>query len=290
MLIADKWKDYELIDIGQEERLERWGKYIVRRPDPQAIWVPEKRNNFWEKADAVFVRGDKGGGKWKYQKALPERWTVTYEQLKFYVKPMGFKHMGIFPEQAANWDWMMALIRKRKEPVNVLSLFAYTGGATLACAYAGASVCHVDAAKGIVQRARENQQLSGLGKTPVRWIVDDVLKFVKREIKRGRQYDAVVMDPPSYGKGPKGEVWQIETHLDGLVQDCLQLLSPKPLFFLINSYTTGLSPTLVGNLLQLNLVGKYGGKVSSGEIGLPVSSADIIMPCGNYGRWEYPSK
>jgi len=286
MLIVDDWKDYELIDTGGEEKLERWGKYILRRPDPQAIWPINENVKQWEKPDAHYHRSESGGGSWKYHRKLPEKWVIRYGELSFYVEPTGFKHTGLFPEQAVNWKWFMNKIRKRSGTVRVLNLFAYTGGATVAAAYAGAEVCHVDASKGMVGRAKENLQLSGLAERPVRFIVDDVIKFVQREIRRGRQYEAVIMDPPSYGRGPKGELWKIEDELFDLVEMCISVLSPDPLFFLINSYTTGLSPTVLQNILTLTMKKKYGGNVSADEIGLPSSSGGLILPCGASGRWE----
>jgi len=286
MLIADDWKDYELIDTGGGEKLERWGKYILRRPDPQAIWPINEKVKQWEKPDAHYHRSSSGGGSWQFHRELPEKWTIKYGELSFYIEPTGFKHTGLFPEQAVNWKWFMKKIKKWSGTVRVLNLFAYTGGATVAAAYAGAEVCHVDASKGMVGRAKENLQLSGLGERPVRFIVDDVVKFVQREIRRGRRYEAVIMDPPSYGRGPKGELWKIEDELFGLVEMCINVLSPNPLFFLINSYTTGLSPSVLKNILTLTMKKKYGGNVSADEIGLPSSSRGLILPCGASGRWE----
>jgi len=286
MLIADDWKDYELIDTGGGEKLERWGKYILRRPDPQAIWPINEKVKQWEIPDAHYHRSESGGGSWQYHRKLPERWIIKYGDLSFYIEPTGFKHTGLFPEQAVNWKWFMNKIRKRSGTVRVLNLFAYTGGATVAAAYAGAEVCHVDASKGMVGRAKENLQLSGLRERPVRFIVDDVIKFVQREIRRGRQYEAIIMDPPSYGRGPKGELWKIEDELFDLVEMCTSVLSPDPLFFLINSYTTGLSPTVLKNILTLTMKKKYGGNVNADEIGLPSSTGGLILPCGASGRWE----
>lgn len=286
MLLADDWKDYELIDAGNGEKLERWGIYILRRPDPQAIWPCTGRKEMWNKADAHYHRSSSGGGKWEYIKKLPERWSISYGDLSFYIEPTGFKHTGLFPEQAVNWKWMIDKIKSASGPVRVLNLFAYTGGATLAAAYAGAEVCHVDAAKGMVARAKENLELSGLKHRPVRFITDDVVKFVQREQRRGRTYEGIIMDPPSYGRGPKGELWKIEEELYGLVDMCTAILSPKPVFFLINSYTTGLAPTVLKNILTISVAKKFGGHVSSDEIGLPVSSSKLVLPCGASGRWE----
>jgi 23S rRNA (cytosine1962-C5)-methyltransferase len=286
MIIADKWKDYELLDTGDGDKLERWGKFILRRPDPQIIWPIDESNDEWKKADAQYMRSKTGGGQWEDFKTLPERWTVNYGNLQFYVKAMGFKHTGIFPEQAVNWDWMMNKIENAKRPISVLNLFSYTGAATVACASAGASVCHVDAAKGMVSLAKENLHLSGLGDKPVRFIVDDVMKFVQREHRRGKEYDAIIMDPPSYGRGANGEVWAIEQHLFPLLEDCIKILSKQPLFFLINSYTTGFSPTVMKNLLEMTVAKKYEGKISCDEIGLPVKCSGLVLPCGIFGRWE----
>lgn len=286
MLIADDWKDYELIDTGNGEKLERWGKYILRRPDPQAIWPVIDQTGRWERIDANYHRSESGGGNWEYLRRLPERWTVSYGDMSFYVEPTGFKHTGLFPEQAVNWKWMASKIKSASQPVRVLNLFAYTGGATVAAAYAGAEVCHIDAAKGMVARARENLQLSGLGEKAVRFIVDDVIKFVQREKRRNRYYEGIIMDPPSFGRGPNGEVWKLEDELFGLIGLCIEVLSPQPLFFLINSYTTGLSPTVLANMLALSMGRKYSGRISSDEIGLKASSSGLILPCGSSGRWE----
>lgn len=290
MIFADDWKDFELIDAGDGEKLERWDKYILRRPDPQAIWPATGKRELWESIDAHYHRSNKGGGNWEYKRQLPEIWTVSYSvpggKLTFNVKTMGFKHTGLFPEQAVNWKWMIEKIQSVSRPIKVLNLFAYTGGATVACAYAGAEVCHVDAAKGMVQWAKENVSLSGLADRKVRFLTDDVIKFVKREIRRGNQYDAVIMDPPSYGRGPKGEKWSIENDLYDLVMLCTDLLSNNPLFFLINSYTTGLSPSVLDNVLSLSVKSKFGGRISTSEIGLKASKSDIVLPCGAVGRWE----
>jgi 23S rRNA (cytosine1962-C5)-methyltransferase len=286
MLIADSWKDYELIDTGGGEKLERWGKYTLRRPDPQAIWPAAGNEKAWAGVDAHYHRSSSGGGNWEFLKKLPPQWTVRYGELEFHVEPTGFKHTGLFPEQAVNWDWMEDKIRSAGRKINVLNLFAYTGGATVAAAHAGASVCHVDASKGMVTRARENLALSGLADRPVRFIVDDVVKFVSREKRRGSAYDAVIMDPPSYGRGPNGELWKIEDELYGLITLCMDILTPQPLFFLVNSYTTGLSPTVIGNMLRLSLQKKFGGRVTADEVGLRGTATGLILPCGAAGRWE----
>lgn len=285
MLLADDWKDYELIDTGNGEKLERWGKYILRRPDPQIIWPVGKSADMWDKADAHYHRSSSGGGSWEFKRKLPERWTVSYEGLSFYIETTGFKHTGLFPEQAVNWKWIMDKIHSAGRPVKVLNLFAYTGGATVAATHAGAEVCHVDAAKGMVGWAKENVALSGLAERPVRFITDDVFKFVQREKRRGKRYDGIIMDPPSYGRGPKGEIWKIEDALYGFIEECMDVLSDTPLFFLVNSYTTGFSPTVVGNILNMTVKKKYGGAVSCGEVGLPAKTG-MILPCGIYGRWE----
>lgn len=287
MWIADRWHDYEVIDTSNGEKLERWGSYILRRPDPQVIWnTPlDKR---WKKLNGHYHRSAKGGGSWEFFD-LPEQWTIEYplegHPLTFNLKPFSFKHTGLFPEQAANWDWFSAKIRNADRPIRVLNLFAYTGGATIAAAAAGAQVTHVDASKGMVTWAKENAVSSGLGNAPIRWIVDDCVKFVEREIRRGKTYDAIIMDPPSYGRGPKGEIWKIEEKIHPLVQLCTQLLSDDPLFFLINSYTTGLQPAVLSYMLSLELK-KWDGSVDAGEIGLPVSSNGLVLPCGASGRWE----
>ncbi len=286
MLLADKWKDYELIDTGNGERLERWGLYILRRPDPQIIWPVKEETDAWKNVDAHYHRSSSGGGSWEFRRKLPDRWTLSYGPLSFYIHLTGFKHTGLFPEQAANWEWMMSKIKSAQRPVKVLNLFAYTGGATVAAVYAGAEVCHVDAAKGMVQWAKENVRLSGLADRPVRFITDDVIKFVRREKRRGNFYDAVIMDPPSYGRGPKGEVWKIEDQLYDFVEECVGVMSEYPLFFLINSYTTGFSPIVLENILKMTIPAKFGGHVSSGEVGIPVSSTGLVLPCGTYGRWE----
>ena len=285
MYCATDWKDYELLDAGGGEKLERWGDVVLRRPDPLAIW-PLRETAVWKNADARYHRSSSGGGHWEFMKPLEERWVVSYDRLSFYVKPTGFKHTGLFPEQAVNWRWMIDKIRNAQNPVKVLNLFAYTGGATLACAFAGAEVCHVDASKGVVQWAKQNLHLSGLGSRPVRFITDDVFKFVQREIRRGHTYDAIVMDPPSYGRGPNGEMWKLETHLYPFVESCLAILTKRPLFFLINSYTTGISPTVLHNVLQLTLGKSFGGRITCGEIGLPITASGLVMPAGILARWE----
>ena len=284
MWLSDEWKDYEVIDTSSGEKLERWGKYILVRPDPQVIWSTPKNHPLWRKYDAKYSRSNTGGGKWS-NLHLPEQWQVRYKELTFNVKPMNFKHTGIFPEQAANWDYIMRKIRSAGRDISVLNLFAYTGGATLAAAAAGASVTHVDASKGMVTWAKENAAASGLADAPIRWLVDDCVKFVEREIRRGNHYDAIIMDPPSYGRGPKGEIWKIEDAIHPLVKLCTKILSDDPLFFLINSYTTGLAPAVLTYMLATEMK-KYKGHVDSQEIGLPVKSNGLVLPCGASGRWE----
>jgi len=287
MYIADQWTDFEVIDTGKGDKLERWGNYILRRPDPQIIWPIHDENNQWRKADAHYHRSSSGGGEWQIKnKQLPERWTISYGDLRFHIKPTSFKHTGLFPEQAVNWSWMMDKIKGANRPIRVLNLFAYSGGATVACAAAGAEVCHVDASKGMVQWAKENAELSGLQDAPIRYITDDVFKFVQREQRRGRTYDAIIMDPPSYGRGPKGETWKLEENLFPFLQTCTSILSDQPLFMLINSYTTGLSPTVLQHILHWSMSSKYGGKISCGEIGLPITNSGLTLPCGILGRWE----
>jgi len=286
MFVADDWKDYELIDTGNGERLERWGSHILRRPDPQVIWPVTTGTGMWEKADGYYHRSSKGGGSWEFIRELPERWVIRYEGFSFYIKTTGFKHTGLFPEQAANWKWLIRKIQSQSKPVQVLNLFAYTGGATVAAASAGAAVCHVDAAKGMVAWAKENLNRSGLQDRPTRFIVDDVFKFVQREKRRGHFYEGVIMDPPSFGRGPNGEVWKIEDKLYELVSACAEILAPEPLFFLINSYTTGLAPAVLKNMLQLTVFKRFGGEVTAAEVGLPVSASGIILPCGASARWE----
>ena len=284
MFIADGWKDFEVLDTGGGEKLERWGDILLARPDPQVIW-PRENEALWQKAQAHYTRSERGGGAWEFREKLPEKWTVSYKGLKFYVRPTGFKHTGLFPEQAANWDAMAELLKKRPG-ARVLNLFAYTGGATLACAAAGAHVTHVDAAKGMVQWAKENRELSGLRETSFRFIVEDALAFVRREIRRGSRYDGIVMDPPSYGRGPSGEVWKLENELYGLVSTCAEALSDDPLFFFINSYTTGFQPSVLSNLLDRCVVRRFGGTADCGELCLPVTAGGVL-PCGASGRWRH---
>lgn len=285
MNIARDWKDYEILDMANGEKLERWGNIYLVRPDPQIIWKDKSYPEKWKKADARYSRSNTGGGSWSYQKRLPEAWQVKYKELTFNIKPMGFKHTGLFPEQAVNWDWMIDKIKGANREIKVLNLFAYTGGATVACSFAGASVCHVDSSKGMVSWAKENVASSGLADRPVRFIIDDVMKFVQREIRRGNKYDAIIMDPPSYGRGKNGEVWQFENNIADLVELCSEVLSDNPLFFLINSYTTGISSKVLENILTLKLKMRK-GKYSSGEIGLPMKDSSLVLPCGIYGRWE----
>ena len=285
MWIANQWKDYEVIDTSKGEKLERWGDYQLVRPDPQVIWDTKRNLSGWKKPNARYHRSSKGGGEWEFIN-LPEQWSIQYKELTFQLKPFSFKHTGLFPEQAVNWDWFSKKIKEANRPIKVLNLFAYTGGATLAAAAAGASVTHVDASKGMVTWAKENAKSSGLEDAPIRWLVDDCGKFVEREIRRGNHYDGIIMDPPSYGRGPKGEIWKIEDCVYPLVQNCAKLLSDNPLFFLINSYTTGLAPAVLTYMLGLEVEKKFGGKVSSDEIGLPVSSTGLVLPCGASGRWE----
>ena len=284
MWLSKDWKDYELLDCGSGEKLERWGKYILVRPDPQAIWDTPRTLSGWNRPHARYARSSTGGGQWA-KKEVPERWTVGYKGLTFNIKPMNFKHTGLFPEQAANWDFCMDAIRNAGRPISVLNLFAYTGGATVACAAAGASVCHVDAAKGMVAWAKENAQSSRVADKPIRWIVDDCAKFVEREIRRGRKYDAVIMDPPSYGRGPSGEVWKLEENLYPFVELVSGVLSDEPLFVILNSYTTGLSPSVLTYMLQTVIGGRFGGHTVSDELGLPVSATGLALPCGATGRW-----
>ena len=284
MIISDKWNDYEILDMANGEKLERWGNIILIRPDPQIIWKDKSKPALWKKANAHYHRSKSGGGEWEYIKNVPKAWQIKYKNLTFNLKPMGFKHTGLFPEQAVNWDFMMNKIKNANRPIKVLNLFAYTGGATVACAAAGASVCHVDSSKGMTAWAKENFAYYGLADRPVRFIIDDVIKFVQREIRRGNKSDAIVMDPPSYGRGANGEVWNIEESLYTLVELCKEVLSDKPLFFLINSYTTGLSPTILANILKMTI--KKKGKVICGEVGLPMKDSDYILPCGIFGRWE----
>ncbi len=285
MEIAKDWKDYEILDMSNGEKLERWGDIILTRPDPQIIWKEKTYPKEWNKSYAKYSRSNTGGGAWQYKRKVPESWQVHYKELTFNIKPMGFKHTGLFPEQAVNWDWMINKIKSSKREINVLNLFAYTGGATVACSYAGAKVCHVDSSKGMVSWAKENVISSGLANRPVRFIIDDVTKFVQREIRRGNKYDAIIMDPPSYGRGKNGEVWHFENNISDLIELCSKVLSDNPLFFLINSYTTGISSKVLENILNLKLKRKK-GKLSSGEIGLSMKNSDLVLPCGIYGRWE----
>ena len=282
--VAENWKDYECIDAGNGEKLERWKDVILRRPDPIALWPIDPSDAAWEHPHAHYHRSNKGGGHWEYKERIPESWTIRYRNLRFKVSPTGFKHTGLFPEQAANWDWFGGLIKNAGHPVKVLNLFAYTGGATLAAAASGAAVTHVDASKGMVGWARENARSSGLAEAPIRWIVDDCMKFVEREIRRGNHYDGIIMDPPSYGRGPKVEIWKIEDAIHPLIHLCAQLLNEKPLFFLVNSYTTGLAPAVLTYMISLELK-SFGGTVDSQEIGLPVTSTGLVLPCGASGRW-----
>lgn len=284
MWIADNWKDYEVIDTSCGEKLERWGKYILLRPDPQVIWNTQKQVKEWNKLNGHYHRSSKGGGEWEFFN-LPQEWSIHYGELTFHLKPFSFKHTGLFPEQAANWDWFSKLIKKADRPIKVLNLFAYTGGATLAAAGAGACVTHVDASRGMVNWAKENAASSGLADAPIRWLVDDCVKFVEREIRRGNTYDGIIMDPPSYGRGPKGEVWKIEESIYPFVELTAKLLSDKPLFFLINSYTTGLQPAVLSYMIHTTVVKKVGGCVEASEIGLPVTSNGLVLPCGASGRW-----
>ena len=291
MFVADKWKDYEVIDTSGGEKLERWGKYLLVRPDPQVIWNTERRDPGWRKINARYHRSKSGGGDWEFID-LPKTWSIGYRlggsDLRFHLKPFSFKHTGLFPEQAANWEWSYKLIRKAVSggrTIRVLNLFAYTGGATIAAAAAGASVTHVDASKGMVTWAKENAAASGLADAPIRWLVDDCRKFVEREIRRGNTYEAVIMDPPSYGRGPKGELWKMEENIHEFVQLAAKLLSKRPLFFLINSYTTGLAPAVLTYLIETEVGARFEGRTDSQEVGLPVTDTGLILPCGAAGRW-----
>ncbi|HJJ05277.1 MAG TPA: class I SAM-dependent methyltransferase [Clostridiaceae bacterium] len=286
MNIANNWKDYEILDMANGEKLERWKDVYLVRPDPQIIWKDKSFEEKWNKVNAKYIRSNTGGGMWKYNKKIPDKWQIKYKDLTFNIKPMGFKHTGLFPEQAVNWDWMINKIKNSNREIKVLNLFAYTGGATVACLWAGASVCHVDSSKGMVAWAKENVISSNLQDRKVRYIVDDVVKFVNREIRRGNKYDAIIMDPPSYGRGANGEVWKFEENICELVELCSKVLSDNPLFFLINSYTTGISSTVLENILRLNIDKKYKGKLSNGEIGLPMTGSNLILPCGIFGKWE----
>lgn len=286
MDVAKDWKDYEILDMANGEKLERWGNITLIRPDPQIIWKEKSFPEKWKNANAKYNRSNTGGGNWNFIKPLPKSWQIKYKDLTFNIKPMGFKHTGIFPEQAVNWDWMMNKIRNSNREIKVLNLFAYTGGASVACLKAGASVCHVDSSKGMCEWAKENVASSGLRERPIRFLIDDVVKFVNREIRRGNKYDGIIMDPPSYGRGANGEVWKFEENIADLVELCMNVLSDKPLFFLINSYTTGISSQVLENLLRINIPKKVGGKFSHGELGLPMTNSKLILPCGIYGRWE----
>ena len=284
MWIANQWKDYEVIDTSTGEKLERWGDYILVRPDPQVIWNTPKNNTGWRKKNGHYHRSVKGGGEWEFWN-LPEEWSIHYKELTFHLKPFSFKHTGLFPEQAVNWDWFSELIRNAGRPIKVLNLFAYTGGATLSAAKAGANVTHVDASKGMVAWAKENAAASGLKDAPIRWLVDDCVKFVEREIRRGNQYDAIIMDPPSYGRGPKGEIWKIEESIYPFLELTSQILAEEPLFVLLNSYTTGLQPAVLSYMMNTVFVKKFGGKVEADEIGLPVKDTGLVLPCGASGRY-----
>ncbi len=291
MWIADTWKDYEVIDTSGGEKLERWGEYILVRPDPQVLWDTPRTDRRWKQKNGHYHRSSKGGGEWEFFR-LPQEWSIQYGELTFHLKPFSFKHTGLFPEQAVNWDWFSSIIKectnertKGGQPLKVLNLFAYTGGATLAAAKAGAAVTHVDASKGMVSWAKENAAASGLSDAPIRWLVDDCVKFVEREIRRGNTYDAIIMDPPSYGRGPKGEIWKIEESIFPFLRLTAQILSKDARFFLINSYTTGLQPAVLSYMLQTVITPQFGGHVEAGEIGLPVSSNSLILPCGASGRW-----
>lgn len=287
MIVSDKWKDYEILDTSNGMKLERWGKYYLLRPDPQIIWDNgDLLTKYKSLIDAVYFRSNNGGGHWENLKSIPGSWTISYENLRFNIKQMGFKHTGLFPEQAVNWDFMINKIKGTNRKIKVLNLFAYTGGASVACLSAGASVVHVDSSRGMIDWCKENVKSNGYENAEIRYLVDDVVKFVQREIRRGNHYDAIIMDPPSYGRGANGEVWNIEKDLSNLIDLCSQILSDEPLFFLINSYTTGLSPTVLSNLLKVTIGRKYTGTVSCGEVGLPITNQELILPCGIYGRWE----
>ena len=286
MWIADNWKDYEIIDTSGGEKLERWGDYILVRPDPQVMWDTPKTDKRWKHMNGHYHRSSKGGGEWEFFD-LPNEWSIGYKDLTFHLKPFSFKHTGLFPEQAVNWDWFSSIIKGAGRPVKVLNLFAYTGGATLAAAKAGAQVTHVDASKGMVTWAKENAAASGLADAPIRWLVDDCVKFVEREIRRGNTYDAIIMDPPSYGRGPKGEIWKIEESIFPFIRLTTQILSKDALFYLVNSYTTGLQPAVLTYMIHTALVPTFGGHVESSEIGLPVSANGLILPCGASGRWVH---
>lgn len=286
MRIVKGFKDYEIIDTSNGEKLERWGETLLIRPDPQIIWNTEKKNPSWNNVSGRYMRSAKGGGEWAFYKKMRESWLVSYGDLKFNIRPTGFKHTGLFPEQAVNWDYFREKITSLNRPIKVLNLFAYTGGATLACAKAGAQVCHVDSSKGMIAWAKDNAAASGLAASPIRWIVDDCLKFVAREIKRGSFYDAIIMDPPSYGRGPNGEVWKLEENIFEMVNLCKDVLTDNPAFFVLNSYTTGLSPSVMEYLLGVTIGKKFGGKISCDEIGLQVTESGYSLPCGSTAIWE----
>lgn len=286
MWTAQHWQDYEVLDTSCGEKLERWGEYLLVRPDPQVIWNTPKTNPGWKKRNGHYHRSSKGGGEWEFFH-LPDEWNIHYKELTFRLKPFSFKHTGLFPEQAVNWDWFSSLIREANRPVSVLNLFAYTGGATLAAAKAGARVTHVDASKGMVTWAKENAAASGLGDAPIRWLVDDCVKFVEREIRRGNTYDAIIMDPPSYGRGPKGEIWKIEESIFPFIEQTAKILSKDAIFYLINSYTTGLQPAVLSYMIHTAIVPGFGGQVSADEIGLPVKANGLVLPCGASGRWQH---
>lgn len=286
MRLTNDWIDYQLLDCGDGEKLENWNGILLRRPDPQAMW-PISDNKIWKKVDGFYHRSSKGGGYWDFNRKLDEYWTIKYKNLVFKVSPTNFKHTGLFPEQAVNWDFVIEKIKNCNRPIRVLNLFAYTGGATMACSCAGAiEVVHVDASKGMVEWAKENMKLSGLENNKIRFIIDDCLKFVEREARRGRKYDAIIMDPPSYGRGPNGEVWKFEHNLNNLINSCMNILSDNPLFFLINAYTTGVSCTVLENILKTTLYKKYKGVIDCDEVGLPIKNSDLILPCGICGRWQ----
>jgi len=287
MQVADGWNDYVILDTGYGEKVERWGNFTLRRPDPQVIWPWQKSEDIRNNVHAVYHRSKKGGGEWEMLKKLPDSWVIGYKNLRFKIEPTGFKHTGLFPEQAVNWDWMIGKIKSAGREIRVLNLFGYTGGATVACASAGASVCHVDASKGIVSWCKENARLSGLADKPVRYIVDDCMKFIEREARRGKNYDGIIMDPPSYGRGPRGELWKIEDELYRLLNSCIPILSENPLFVLVNSYTTGFSPYVPANIMEMTIQSKVRGRITAGEIGLPVKDSNIVLPCGIYTRWEH---
>lgn len=285
MWVADQWKEYEIIDCSKGEKLERWGDYILLRPDPQVLWDLPRKNPAWKKLNGHYHRSNKGGGEWEFFD-LPKQWSINYKDLTFHLKPFTFKHTGLFPEQAVNWDWFSEKIRNANREIKVLNLFAYTGGATLAAAKAGAKVTHVDASKGMVTWGKENAVASGLEDAPIRWLVDDCVKFVEREIRRGNHYDGIIMDPPSYGRGPKGEIWKLEEKIHPFIALASQLLSDNPLFFLVNSYTTGLAPAVLTYMISTEVGKKFGGHVESQEIGLPVKETGLLLPCGASGRWS----